>query len=161
MCWSITWTLWRERREGPLRKTNIAAFFIISVYIFSQSVRLTQYVVQMDRTTGPVHLYVTVSFLDVIRLHLTAVRSLGNRDVTFRWFQPNVKVKSINHQCLSLEAKNEKNKGVLFSATSKVWENKVVLLFSILASRPRYWRLVLFTSNHIWLKSPESEVPVP
>ena len=54
-----------------------------------------------------------------------------------------------------------KKKGALFFATSKVWKNKVVLLFTILTSRPRYWWLVFFTSIHIWLKSPESEVPVP
>ena len=39
-------------------------------------------------------------------------------------------VKSTNRQYLGLEAKNEKNKGTLFSRTLKVRENKVVLLFS-------------------------------
>ena len=65
-----------------------------------------------------------------------AVRSLGNRDFTFRWFQPNVITgKNTNLQYLGLEAKIEINKGTLFSATSKSWENKVVLLFSSLAFR--------------------------
>ena len=53
----------------------------------------------------------------------------------------------------------EKSKTTLFPQTFEVAENKVP--FSFLASRPRYLRLVLSTSIHIWLKSPESEVPDP
>ena len=62
-------------------------------------------------------------------------------------------------QYLDLEAKTEKS--TLFSATSKVWEKKVVLLFSILASRPRYWWFVILTSLRNWLKSPVSRIPFP
>ena len=47
-------------------------------------------------------------------------------------------VKSTNRPYLGLEAKNEENEGTLFSETLKVGENKVVLLCSFLASRPRY-----------------------
>ena len=47
-------------------------------------------------------------------------------------------VKSTNRQYLGLEAKNEENEGTLLSKTLKVGENKVVLLFSFLASWPRY-----------------------
>ena len=47
-------------------------------------------------------------------------------------------VKSTNRQYLVLEGKNEENEGTLFSETLKVGENKVVLLFSFLANRPRY-----------------------
>ena len=47
-------------------------------------------------------------------------------------------VKSTNRPYLGLEEKNEENKGTLFSETLKVGENKVVLLFSFLATRTRY-----------------------
>ena len=53
----------------------------------------------------------------------------------------------------------KKNKGTLFFATLKVWEKKVVLLLSILASMPRYWQLVFFLSvstfgwNHLKVES--------
>ena len=63
-------------------------------------------------------------------------------------------VKSTKCQYLGLEAKNEKNKGTLFSGTSKVGENKVVLLFSFLASKRRYQRLEFLTTPKVWLKSP-------
>ena len=44
--------------------------------------------------------------------------------------QMSILVKSTNHQYLRLGAKNEeKNKGTLFSATSKVREIKVILVF--------------------------------
>ena len=52
--------------------------------------------------------------------------------------QMKILVKSKNRQYLGLDAKSEKNKGTFFSATLKVGESKVVLLLSILASRPRY-----------------------
>ena len=47
-------------------------------------------------------------------------------------------VKSTNRQYLGLGAKNKENEGTLLSETLKVGENKLVLLFSFLASRPRY-----------------------
>ena len=42
------------------------------------------------------------------------VQSLGNRNFTYRRFHP--KVKTCQKQLLSIKAKNEKNKGTLFSA---------------------------------------------
>ena len=48
----------------------------------------------------------------------------------------------------------------LFSGISKVWENKMVLHFSNLASRRRYWQFVLLNHLHVCLKSPVREVPV-
>ena len=70
-------------------------------------------------------------------------------------------VKSTNCQYLSLEPKNEKNKDTLFSGTLKVSENKVVLLFLIFASRPKYWRFLLFNSLCVWKKSLWSQISVP
>ena len=70
-------------------------------------------------------------------------------------------VKSTNLQYLSLEAKMEQSKTTLFSQTFKVAEAKVPLFFSFLASRLRYWWLVLFTRILICLTSTECEVPVP
>ena len=46
-----------------------------------------------------------------------------------------------------------KKKGTLFSRTLKVGENKVVLLFSFLASIQRYRRLEFLTTLKVWLKS--------
>ena len=53
-----------------------------------------------------------------------------------------------------MEAKNEKNKGTLFSSTLKVGENKVVLLFSFLASKRRYGIFEFLTPLKVCLKSP-------
>ena len=52
-------------------------------------------------------------------------------------------VKITNHQYLGQEAKNEKNRRTLLSATSKFWENKVVLLFSnIFGVQQSFWALI-------------------
>ena len=66
-----------------------------------------------------------------------------------------------NRQYLGLEAKIDKSKTTLLSQTFKVAENKVPLFFF------HFWPLgqdianeCFFTSIHIWLKSPESDVPV-
>ena len=51
------------------------------------------------------------------------VQSLGNRDLIFRWFQPNL------NTCKKLKSSKSRPRGqklkkeTLFSATSKVWEN--------------------------------------
>ena len=45
------------------------------------------------------------------------------------------------------------NKSTFFTGTLKVWENKVVLLFSFLASRPRYCPYLLWSSLRLWKKS--------
>ena len=63
-------------------------------------------------------------------------------------------VKSTNCQYLVMEAKNEKSKGTLFSRTLKVGENKVVLLFSFLASKRRYGIFEFLTPLKVCLKSP-------
>ena len=52
-------------------------------------------------------------------------------------------------------------KVLLFSATLKVWEIKVVLLLTILASKQWYSWFVILTSVPSWLKSPGSKVPDP
>lgn len=46
----------------------------------------------------------------------------------------------------------EKSMTTLLSQTFKVLESKVPLLYSFLASMQSYWRFVLLTSLHIWLK---------
>ena len=54
----------------------------------------------------------------------------------------------------------EESNTTLFPQTFEVAGIKVPLFFSFFASRPRYWRLVLFTSIHILLKSTKREAPV-
>ena len=49
---------------------------------------------------------------------------------------------------LSSEAINQKNKGTLFSQTLKVEENKVPLVFSILALGLRYSHFFIFCRPH-------------
>ena len=81
--------------------------------------------------------------------HSVSIGTLANE---WQWFWGYWKTNPMELSCNYCKV-------LLFSATLKVWEIKVVLLFSILASKQRYWRLAIFTSYHIWLKSPE--VPVP
>ena len=83
------------------------------------------------------------------------------KNITGDFCQTWGQVKIPNRQYLGLEAKNDENKGTLFSWTLKVGESKVVLLFLFLASMQRYWRFVILTYLHVWPKSPVMKILVP